>query len=143
MTTKLRRGRDPEQHELVFSGPAAKRYVGLAGQVTLIADADTGQIVGLLASDGMTSGGFVAPLIPSTDVKAALGLSYAVPVITASLVADTGYPIEHGLGYSPMVQILSSAGLDITSTIAIAFTDTDTVTLTSTVDLADVKVLLR
>ena len=64
MTTKQRRGRDPEQHEIIVGLPNAARHIGLVGELTAVADPETGDIVSIRFHNGTLPGGYPVPVHP-------------------------------------------------------------------------------
>jgi hypothetical protein len=103
-----RRGRDPEVHEIHASLAAANAYVGLAGEMTFVADVN-GQIIQLRAHNGLAAGGFALPLAPGAAVMAAM-TRVVLPPFKVAIPAGGSMTLSHGLGYIPDVQILSATG---------------------------------
>ena len=107
MSTKIRRGRDPEQHVVHNSPEAADLFVGLHGEISLVQDEDG--ITQLRAHDGYTAGGAV--FIPvASELAATFPARVALPPLDIT-VDDSGvFTIQHELGYKPIVQVLTATG---------------------------------
>jgi len=121
MTTKMRRGRDPEQNEVLQAGAQANNYTGLLGQITATR---SGQfMVGLAVHDGATPGGFVVPLAPSDGVASVF---YAPPANAQWTAADSVTPFEIPAGTAyPLVQVSTAAGVVVTHDCTITITLVD------------------
>lgn len=124
MTTKHRRGRDPEQHIVHASAAEANRYTGLHGELTLVVNND--QIVALRAHDGINPGGAVFTAVP-TPTR-----------ITAE--ANTTVVVEHNMGLPPMVTAIGQDGSEVRP---IAIGHTDTAVLMTFEDAGDYTIILR
>lgn len=148
MTTKIRRGRDPEQNEIIFAGANAKSWIGLHGQLAMRVDPDTNEPTGIVMSDSTTPGGFVIELQKATSVKANLPVSYGVTLTDVAIASAAEYSIAHALGYYPMVQVFSvAAGVytDITHKLTYKFSDSNTLVIvnSSGADISGATVILR
>lgn len=130
MTTKLRRGRDPEQHELVET-PAVDSYTGLCGQIVGEFNPSTGEILALRIMDGIHAGGYRVPVSFSQSAVAKLPVAKIVTLTAVDLPVGN-FNIEHMLGYSPMVQILDSTGADVTADFVFTFPDTANLVINNT-----------
>lgn len=120
MTTKVHRGRDPEQHVVHATRAEADRFKGMHGEITLVADGttDPGSIVELRAHNGVKYGGFAIPLTDSGATPTPLPVSRVVPPMAVTTTgADEAVVVEHGLGYFPMVQVLDNTGLPVAAPI--------------------------
>lgn len=113
MTTKHRRGRDPEQH-VVHAGMAdANRFKGSHGELTFVAEAVSAdmsrQIIQMRAHNGLDAGGFVVPLVPASSPRALLPGAVVYPKVAVTLVEATPLTVQHDLGYWPLVQVVDPA----------------------------------
>ena len=107
MTTKIRRGRDPEQHVVHNSLAEADLFVGLHGEISLVQDYEG--ITQLRAHDGHTPGGAVF-ISAASALAATFPARVALPPL-AITVDDSGvFTVQHELGYKPFVQVLTSTG---------------------------------
>ena len=109
MTTKQRRGRDPEQHEIIVGLPNAARHVGLVGELTAVADPETGDIVSIRFHNGTLPGGYPVPVggpgagaTPPATILPATDFSEAAP-------PEAGVVIAHNLGYWPILGFLDAS----------------------------------
>ena len=129
MTTKIRRGRDPEQHIVHNSPEEADLFIGLHGEISLVQDEDG--ITQLRAHDGYTAGGAV--FIPAASELAEIfPARVALPPLDIT-VDDSGvFTIQHELGYKPIVQVLTAAG----AVVAVQLLHDDDENLTLTFDPA-------
>lgn len=148
MTTKIRRGRDPEQNETIFAGTNAKSWIGLHGQLAMRVDPDTNEPTGIVMSDSTTPGGFVIELQKATSVKANLPVSYGVTLTDVAIASAAEYSIAHALGYYPMVQVFSvAAGVytDITAKLTYKFSNSNTLVIvnSSGAAISGATVILR
>lgn len=149
MTTKIRRGRDPEQNETIFAGANAKSWIGLHGQLAMRVDPDTNEPTGIVMSDSTTPGGFVIELQKATGVKANLPVSYGVTLTDVQLAYNVPLPIHHNLGYIPQVQVFGEIepGLlgDVTQVLYFTLPDLNTMTIMSRDEggLSGLTVVLR
>ena len=109
MTTNKRRGRDPEQHEIIVDLPAAARHVGLPGELTAVSDPDSGAIISLRFHDGVSAGGSPVPVggpgagaTPPATILPPTDFSETAP-------PEAGVLIVHNLGYWPLIGYLDAA----------------------------------
>lgn len=125
MTTKVRRGRDPEQHVVHNSPVEAGQFVGMHGEVSLVQDNDG--ITQLRAHDGRTSGGAIF-FAATTALAANFPPRIALPPLEIT-VDDSGiFTIHHQLGYKPIVQVLTPAGVMVGA--QVVHNDVENLTLT-------------
>lgn len=148
MTTKIRRGRDPEQNETIFAGANAKSWIGLHGQLAMRVDPDTNEPTGIVMSDGTMPGGFVIELQKANSVKANLPVSYCVTLSGVVIASAAEYSIAHALGYYPMVQVFSVVDgvyTDITATLTYKFLNSNTLVIvnSSGAAISGATVILR
>lgn len=113
MTTKMRRGRDPEQHVVHTSVAQANAFKGLHGELTFLADGAGAEspIIEIRAHDGLRYGGYSIPVTPAAAVPAPMPVARAVAPVPVTTTADSeAVVIAHELGYYPMVQVLKADG---------------------------------
>lgn len=154
MTTKQRRGRDPEQH-VVHAGIAdANRFKGMHGELTFVAAATEDNpraIVQARLHNGLDNGGFVLQTIPATSPSSVLPPAVVFPATEIELPAEDegegSVVIEHGLGYLPLIQLVSSAGdilLAVPSTITARHLDANRVQISNSAEVdVTLTVILR
>lgn len=128
-TTNLRRGRDPELHELVPSALAA-RYGGLPGQLIGVLDETSGSIIGARMLAGVAGGtdavlvtvsadsplAYFVPLValPSYAIEISAAVTLEVPYEVSTLVETD--PFELAWARVPVVQIIdASTGDNVTA----------------------------
>lgn len=109
MTTKIRRGRDPEQHVVHSSKAEADKFIGLLGEISLVRDGLS--IVELRAHDGSTPGGAAQSLRAAANIGAGLPSRVVVPPLTVTTDGAGVVTVHHQLGYFPIVQVLDVSGL--------------------------------
>lgn len=141
MTDTARRlGRDPWYHKLHEGFVEADNYRGKPGELTGVIDTASGQIVQIRMHNGTQAGGFIVPTVPASSSASMVGAAAAVPPISVTQTGGGPVPINHALGYVPMVQVLDSAGVPVDFTVV--HDDADNLQLTMAVD-GTYEVLLR
>lgn len=138
MTTNIRRGRDPEQHEMHTPAQAAQ-IAGRLGQITIAHEA--GFPVALHVHNGAIPGGAVIKLEDPRTTAGMLPNAKVVPVVAVvGAVAAQNFTVNHQLGYEPAVVVLDSAGHY--AACAIVHDDVENVTVTFDV-AGDYKIYIR
>lgn len=112
MTTKRERGRDPEQHVTHAGISAADNFIGMHGELTMVAEggSDHAHVIQLRAHNGIEAGGYVVPVIPATEPRAPLTFASVPPEFNAP---GASLLVTHELGYKPLVQVLDADGIVI------------------------------
>jgi hypothetical protein len=122
MTTKMRRGRDPEQHVVVAEGPQADNYLGLHGELVFVRDEEYNIYKGIQLHDGTTKGGSISIMVP-TDGDGPLRIAGVPPAGNISAEEPGSFTFIHGLGYPPLVQIVNADGLEVTNDLTISHSE--------------------
>ena len=103
-----RKGRDPELHFIHTSIAEANRYIGQAGELSFVANAN-GDIIQLRAHNGTKVGGYAMPLAPGAALMAEM-VRVVLPPFIITVPALSSFTLNHQLGYIPDVQLLNGAG---------------------------------
>lgn len=103
MATNIRRGRDPEQHQ-VHDVAGAANYLGLLGQISIVRNG--GVMTGIQLHDGTTRGGNITIGNGGSPTAQALPSAPLVAPLARTLVSATPLTVTHNLGYRPLVQVL-------------------------------------
>lgn len=133
MTTKVNRGRDPEQHLVHGSRAEADKYKGMHGEITLVADGtgDRSAIIELRVHNAIVYGGFIIPLLPAQEVAAPLTVARAVtPLPVTTTGVNEVVVVTHELGYTPMVQVINSVNNTVVNNLVIEHHDTSSLSVT-------------
>lgn len=140
MTTKMHRGRDPEQH-MVQSSAEAATHVGKHGEITLERESAEGAIIALRAHNGYDKGGARVALEDPASVAGMLpNAKVLAPLEYEALTAGDVFTIHHQLGYEPMVLVIDEDGRY--ADVAIVHDDEENVSITFA-DAGLYKVQLR
>lgn len=138
MATRIRRGRDPEQHEM-HTAAEAPHVMGRLGQITI--EHVLGVPVALRVHTGAVAGGFSVRLEDPKSTTGMLPNAKVAPVIAvAGAVAGQSFNVSHQLGYEPAVVVLDSVGRY--AACAIVHSDAENVTITFD-NAGDYKIYIR
>lgn len=138
MTTNIRRGRDPEQHEM-HTAVEAPHVMGRLGQITI--EHVLGVPTALRVHTGVIAGGFIARLEDPKSTAGMLPSAKVAPVVSVvGAVAAQAFNVNHQLGYEPAVVVLDSAGRY--AACAIVHVDAENVTVTFD-NAGDYKIYIR
>jgi len=140
MATNIRRGRDPEQHQ-VNDVAAAANYLGLLGQISIVRDG--GAMTGIQLHDGTTRGGNATLRLGGGSVTAqALPSAPLVAPLARTLVDATPLTVTHNLGYRPLVQVLRADTNTVLNDVTVIHTSVNAFTVTRATGLA-VSIIVR
>ena len=134
MATNIRRGRDPEQHQ-VNDVAGAANYLGLLGQISIVRDG--GVMTGIQLHDGTTRGGNVTLRGNGGSVTAqALPGAPLVAPLARTLVDAVALTVTHNLGYRPLVQVLRADTHTVLNDVTVIHTSVNAFTVTRGTGLA-------
>lgn len=119
MTTKFRRGRDPEQHVLHAGRTEANRFKGSHGELTFVASGVSPSpkaIVELRAHNGLDNGGYGVQMRAASDPKLLLEQAVVYPELTVTVPATGHFIVVHDLGYRPLIQFIDPTSHELLPT---------------------------